>query len=394
MTTPTRFCPNCGEQVNPGERFCANCGTRMPEAPSAPPPAASSAGEPIQMLGQRPPSPVQQPAAGAEAFTVPSGANEPPKRSGCPIWLIVILSVLGLCVIMAGAGIFALTMFGQRVVTEMESGLATIQVDPTLMAALEEVATPDALTTPEPLPTLGALPTIASAATIDPAATPGRSGSAAAVQTSIAATVEAALGVGEELVATAEAELIFASAREIFRDEFVDNRNNWFTGVFREIERNTLEDGVFKVSWFADGFSYELYEVRTLTNFIAEVDCLVVQGGPDGSCGLIFGQNNDVGFYEFEAFEDYYRITVYAADAEPRLLLEGDPAGIITPGEPFRLQIIRRGDELRAAINGVLLGTVNDATFPTGRIGLSTNSYLEEGGVEIWFDNVAIWELP
>ena len=29
----------------------------------------------------------------------------------------------------------------------------------------------------------------------------------------------------------------------------------------------------------------------------------------------------------------------------------------------------------------------------TGKVGVSTNSYAE-GGVEIWFDNFVIWELP
>ncbi len=397
MTTPNRFCPNCGAQLTATERFCANCGTRLPDDPPTPS-AGNPSIEPTQVLGQIPVAPpAQNPVSEPNAFTVPSDASssEPPKRRGCPIWLIVLLSVAGLCVIMAAAGIFALTMFGERVVTELEGQLATIEIDPTLLAELEALATPQPLPTLESLSTTEPLATLESAATLEPAATPERSsGVAGAVQTTIAATVQAGLGGGDTTVATAEAEAIFASGRQIFRDEFVDNRNNWFTGVFREIERNTIEEGVFKVAWFADGFSYELYQVQELTNFIAEVDCLIVQGDADGSCGLIFGQNDDVGFYEFEVFEDYYRVTTYGAGADPQTLIEGDPTGIITPGEVIRLQIIRRDAELRAAINGVLIGTADDPTFPTGKVGVSTNSYLEAGGVEVWFDNFMIWELP
>jgi hypothetical protein len=387
MTTPTRFCPNCGAQVNADERFCANCGTRMPDAsppPASSEPPASSAGMPTQALNQVPPPNPSVPPD-PTVFTVPPDATAPPPRKGCPVVLIALLSVAGLCVIMLAAGLFAVTLLGQRVsevFSEVERELATIQVDPTLMAAIEQAGTPEAR------------PTLDAVATPNPLATPGRSGGAAAVQTSIAATVQAALGDGEALVATAEAEVLFALATQLFRDEFVDNRNQWFTGVFREIERNTIEDGVYKVTWFADGFSYELWQVRDLANFIAEIDCRVVAGGGDASCGLIFGQNQDVGFYEFEVFEDYYRVTAYTSGQEPQTLLEGDPAGIIASGETIRLQMVRRGSELRAAINGVVVGRVNDTTFSTGKVGLSTNSYLEEGGVEIWLDNLTIWELP
>jgi hypothetical protein len=303
---------------------------------------------------------------------------------------MVLVGVLGLCVVMGGASIFALSLLGQRVsdvFSEIEAEIGTITLDPTVLAALE--ATPEAVPTIPPLATVGSIPTRA----VQP--TPGASNDDAAVlQTSIAATVEAALGEADTLVATIEAETIFASARQIFRDEFVDNRNNWFTGVFREIETNTIADGVFKVNWLADGFSYELYQVSDLTNFVTEVDCLIVQGGPDGSCGLIFGQRPDEGFFEFEVFEDYYRVTLYQFGGEPLTLIEGDPTGIITPGETFRLQIIRRDSEIRAAINNILVGTANNDTFPTGKIGISTNSYLDEGGVEIWFDNFTIWQLP
>lgn len=391
MTTPTRFCPNCGAHVNAGERFCANCGTRMPDSQPVEPP--NSAGMPTQALAQPPSDPPADPAP----FTVPPSVSaSAPKRSGCPIWMIVLLSIAGLCVIMAGAGIFALTLLGQRVsqvFTEVERELATIEIDPTLLAELEALSTPEPATTRAALPTLAPLATPDPFATTDPAPTPGRSGSAATVQTSIAATVQAALGGGEAAAATAIAEP-FLEANQVFREEFVDNRNQWFTGVFREIERNTIEDGVFKITWLADGFSYELYQVRDFTNMIVEMDCLIVQGDRDASCGLIFGQNQDVGFYEFEVFEDYYRVTAYASGADPQTIIEGDPAGIIRPGETIRLQIVRQGAEVRAAINGVIVGTADDTTFPSGRVGLSTNSYLEEGGVEIWLDNFVIWELP
>jgi hypothetical protein len=76
------------------------------------------------------------------------------------------------------------------------------------------------------------------------------------------------------------------------------------------------------------------------------------------------------------------------------VLTEGDPAGIIKPGAPNRLRVIKRGDEIRLYLNDTLLDTLSDATYPTGKVGVSTNSYIESGPAEIWFDNFSVWQLP
>jgi hypothetical protein len=195
------------------------------------------------------------------------------------------------------------------------------------------------------------------------------------------------------LQATAEIEQILGAGRVVFSDEFVDNRNAWFTGVFEEIETDVIEDGVFKVIWTGASSSYELYEVRELTNFVAEVDCIVVAGGTDGSCSLVFGQRPDIGFYKFELFDDYYRLFVVRVEGDPPILAEGSPEELVRPGDWNRLRVIKQGDRIRLYINDIQVADVSDATYPTGKIGISTNSYNEAGGVEIWFDNFSVVEL-
>jgi hypothetical protein len=121
---------------------------------------------------------------------------------------------------------------------------------------------------------------------------------------------------------------------------------------------------------------------------------LIVAGGVDGSCGLIFSQRTDVGFYKFELFEDYYRLFVVQAEGEPPILAEGNPDGLVNVGGVNRLRVIKQGERIRVFLNQALLGDVNDNSFPTGKVGVSTNSYLDDGGVEVHFDNFVIWELP
>jgi hypothetical protein len=215
----------------------------------------------------------------------------------------------------------------------------------------------------------------------------------AAQATIAAARTTTAESVAQTATATAAVAALYPEGRELFRDEFVDNRNFWFTGVFQEIETNLIEEGVFKVRWAGKGTSYELWESRELTDVAAEVECRVLAKAGDGSCALIFGQANEVGFYKFEVFADYYRLAVIADGSEPVVLAEGRTPANFQVSAPFQLRIVHRGSMIRIALDGKPLASVNDETFVSGKVGVSTSSYTEAGGVEVQFDNFVIWEL-
>ncbi len=369
MPNDVRYCPSCGAQVSASERFCGNCGSRMDASPTAAP-TVPVGGSPTQVL---PPEP--------SSFGVPPASTAPPPKRGLPVWAIIIAVVGGL-VIVACLALFGLVaIFGDEI-------SATPTARPTSTGS-GGIVPPPLRPSSEPTPTK-APPTPTSVNTSG-GIVGGVSADASVVRTAEAATAQAANAstqIQQEVAA------LLASAKLAFSDSFVDNRNAWFTGVFEEIETDKIEDGVFKVQWTARGTSYELYEVRKFTNFIAEVDCLVYQGGGDGSCSLIFDQETDVGFYKYEIFDDYYRLFIVMASGDPVTLSEGDPAGIVNAGGVNRLRVIRQGAQIRIFLNETLLDTLNDTTYQGGKIGVSTNCYSDAGGVEVWFDNFSIWELP
>lgn len=215
-------------------------------------------------------------------------------------------------------------------------------------------------------------------------------------QTDQARTAQALVQMAATQTATAlqtELTALFANAQRVFYDEFVDNRNAWFTGVFQDIELNLIEDGVFKVLWSGKDSSYEVYELSSFTDFIGEVDCRIARGGGDGSCGLIFAQQRNVGFYKFEFFIDYYRLSIILTEGEPVILAEGDPRRITTVADQNRLRVIRQGERIRLFINDALAADLHDNTLGAGRVGVSTACYNAEGGVEVHFDNFGIWSL-
>ncbi|NNJ11934.1 zinc-ribbon domain-containing protein [Chloroflexales bacterium ZM16-3] len=392
-----RYCPSCGTQVSASERFCPSCGTRMDQPASAAPtlPFGQQSAAPTQALPPDqdltlPPSFGTPPVGSPASFGVPTASMATPPKRGLPVWAIILIAVAVLGVIGCVASVAFISIFG----TSTASATATPRPSG-LGGGIVPVATRegDSPTDEIPAPTAANIPD-AAPTTTGGGIIGGVNVDAAAARTAEAATAQVVAVTAQSEQASAALASILASGKQIFKDDFVDNRNRWFTGVFEDIETDTIEGGVFKVNWTAKGTSYELYEVRELTNFVADVDCLVYQGGTDGSCSLVFAQKTDVGFYKFELFDDYYRLFVVSSGSDPVDLAEGDPAGIVNPSNVNSLRVIKQGDQIQLFLNGTLLDIVSDSTYQIGKVGVSTNSYNESGGVEVWFDNFVIWELP
>jgi hypothetical protein len=354
MNTTPRYCSACSAVLAPDADRCRICGS-----------AVTAEAAPQLQAGVPPPEPL------------------PPANPGARRPLVLLAGLLL-------AGLIGLLLYAGTFLPNERSGVA----ETTTASAVAPAAAAEN----------GAGGMVADAmpgGAAEQAAATARVATMVAVRTAEVATATAAAERAAEqatatviAAATATMQAYFESGTQIFRDEFVDNRHNWFTGRFNDAETNRIEGEVFKVIWDKRGTSYELYDVRSLTSFIAEVDCVIYQGERDGSCGLVFGHNSDAGFYKFEVFNDYYRLFVIKAATEPRLLLEGDPQGIGMPNNANRLRVIRQGEFIRIYLNQTLLNSVADSTFLSGKLGVSTNSYRDGPGVEIWFDNFTIWALP
>lgn len=364
----SRYCPQCGSTVPAGERFCANCGARMPEQAQPAIPA--------------PPTPVTP---------LPSPPATTPSPATGKIVLFVVIGLIGLLIV--GGGILLVLLNRPTITASTATATATPRQPATATPRQAAIAT--SLPTATPVVGVAGQPTPLGAAALartSQAQTAQAQALLAPTQTAQAQMLLAPTQTAQAV--EAEVSGLFASSRRVFYDEFVDNRNAWFTGVFQEIELDLIEDGVFKVIWTGRGTSYELYELSAFTSFISEVDCRIARGGGNGSCSLVFSQQRDVGFYKFEFFIDYFRLFIVPAEGELVTLAEGDPRLFTTIGEVNRLRVIKQGDRIRLFINGVIVGDLRDATYPFGRIGVSTTCYREEGGVEVHFDNFGIWSLP
>lgn len=123
-----RNCPVCGHENSETDRFCSNCGANLAVDSPEPPTPIESPPDPAP--GNFPP-PVD--------FSVPAGASVeeewrmsslgPPPARKRPVWLWVIIILIGLCLLGCVALIgFSLTETGQDWIEDLERQ-ATEQAD-------------------------------------------------------------------------------------------------------------------------------------------------------------------------------------------------------------------------------------------------------------------------
>ncbi len=170
MPDELRFCKFCGAPLEADMKVCAGCGQSVegsgspmeylrgtPDVPSAEPPAMETPAKP-PAVEPPPPPPPPRPVQSA-----PTPA--PPKKSSFPVWLIVVIGVVLLC-LCAGlvAGGVALFSFFRSNNSNIEGIVPPLIEEP--IQVLTEIPQVIATSLPEAIPTF--LPTPEIAFTIPP----------------------------------------------------------------------------------------------------------------------------------------------------------------------------------------------------------------------------------
>ena len=129
------------------------------------------------------------------------------------------------------------------------------------------------------------------------------------------------------------------------------------------------------------------------TDFVLEVDATQVSGPDDNTYGVIFRYGLEASeFYTFSISGDgFYVLAIDGPEREtPEMIVDWTESSAINQGQQTNhLKVIAVGENIKYYVNDQLLGEAQDSRLGAGTVGFFAGA-LEEGGVQISFDNLKI----
>ncbi len=182
-----------------------------------------------------------------------------------------------------------------------------------------------------------------------------------------------------------------ARAKILFADDFSDPSTGWSQrdepGGWTRYEDGALHITVRMPElfvWSAAGRHFE--------DFTVEVDGRLVEGPANGTYGIIFRQQDNRNFYEFDISADGYYALIRFVDGEWQPIVDWTPTNVIQQGRSLnRLRVDAVGNSIRVYVNGQLLASVNDPSFRSGDIALVAGAG-HVAGTHVAFDNLKVSE--
>jgi hypothetical protein len=184
------------------------------------------------------------------------------------------------------------------------------------------------------------------------------------------------------------------SSTPAWREEFRRDNNTWEVDE-SDTSQRFYHRGAYHVRAESDNLVTwgGPLDGQAFGDFFVEVEAELIGGPAYSEQGLLFRQVDDSNFYYFTVGNEGYYALKKLIDGVWETVIDWQPSELITSGEDAYniLGVLAEGDQITLVVNDNLLATVEDATFASGRVALSVGTF-EEGGVEVAFDNLVLWE--
>jgi hypothetical protein len=180
----------------------------------------------------------------------------------------------------------------------------------------------------------------------------------------------------------------------LFQDDFDNPRSGWGAEQGERFERG-YEEGEYYIqlhepNWFAWAHPGERFD-----DVSVEVDVYLASGSQDSHFGVLCRYVDLDNFYYLAISADGYYAIFRRVDGGVLEVLTGDGSGMTyspavrTDGQTNRVLAVCQADELALHVNGELLETVIDGTYPSGDVGIGAGTGAQ-GDVRVQFDNFLV----
>jgi len=174
----------------------------------------------------------------------------------------------------------------------------------------------------------------------------------------------------------------------VFEDDFSDADSGWLK-TSDEDGKRAYENGEYTIEVISPMYWYWSDQYFPYDTLMAEADVRVLNSVGDADYGFICGLQDDQNFTALEISEDgYFTIWKQVGDDYITLIDWTYSEQLVGPG-PYRLGVQCSREKLLLAVDGILLGEVQDPDYLPGSFGLIAGTF-ETGGFKVAFDNLII----
>jgi len=195
---------------------------------------------------------------------------------------------------------------------------------------------------------------------------------------------------GEVSISTGESQsLVYQNSGEvIFEDDFSSANSGWLNTGDQDGKRS-YENGEYTIEVTSPMYWYWSDQYFAYDALMAEADLRVVKPVGDADYGFVCGLQDDQNFTALEISEDGY-FTIWKQVGDDFVtLIDWTYSEQLAGSGPYRLAAQCSREKLLLAVDGVLLGEVQDPDFTPGSFGMIAGTF-ETGGFKIAFDNLII----
>lgn len=180
------------------------------------------------------------------------------------------------------------------------------------------------------------------------------------------------------------------SGTVIFEDDFSDLGSGWSDDVdadgsvgYESGEYVVRVDTADLLIWGRPYLTFEDVEITVETRVLESVG--------DGDYGMVCRYQDNQNFYFFFVSEDGFFTIGKIENDEFTPLYDWESSSILDSPDPLTITIVCQGDQLKLAVNDILLAEAADDAFVSGDIGLIAGTY-DTPGLAVAFDNLVVRE--
>ena len=195
---------------------------------------------------------------------------------------------------------------------------------------------------------------------------------------------------GEVAVITGETQnQVYQNSGEIvLEDDFSNPASGWLSSSDEDGKR-AYENGEYTIEVTSSMYWYWSDQYFAYEALMAEADVRVVNSVGDADYGFVCGLQNDQNFTALEISEDGYFTFWKQAGDDFITLIDWTYSEQLAGSGPYRLAAQCSREKLMLAVDGVLLGEIQDPDFTPGSFGMIAGTF-DNGGFKVAFDNLVI----